>query len=277
MGSNKELATKDKKELTMSGYFTSELERIAGALPEDFNKQRFALGFISMIQDHPELQKYPKEELATAVVRAAQDNLDVLNGEVYIHEGRNGKIGYDISYKGMRKMAIERSVKPVDNIIAKLIKEGDTVDEEIVNGKAHIHYKSKFGNNGAIIGVMAICTFKDGSEIYEIMTKEEIDACKAKSRNSGAWRDFYGEQAKKSVIRRLCKQITLKFTDKRQADDFVGANEFNFDDPKEQAQADIEQNANQQDLNDEEVIEVEVTDDGDTVVVGEQQSMFTEE
>ena len=75
----------------------------------------------------------------------------------------------------------------------------------------------------------------------------------------------------------MCKQITLKFTDKRQADDFVGANEFNFDDPKEKAQADIEQNANQQDLNDEEVIEVEVTDDGNTVVVGEQQSMFTEE
>jgi hypothetical protein len=46
---------------------------------------------------------------------------------------------------------------------------------------------------------------------------------------------------------------------------------------KEQAKADIEQNANQQDLNDEEVIEVEVTDDGNTVVVGEQQSMFTEE
>lgn len=270
MGSNKELATKDKKELTMSGYFTSELERIAGALPEDFNKQRFALGFISMIQDHPELQKYPKEELATAVVRAAQDNLDVLNGEVYIHEGRNGKIGYDISYKGMRKMAIERSVKPVDNIIAKLIKEGDTVDEEIVNGKAHIHYKSKFGNNGAIIGVMAICTFKDGSEIYEIMTKEEIDACKAKSRNSGAWRDFYGEQAKKSVIRRLCKQITLKFTDKRQADDFVGANEFNFDDPKEQAQADIEQNANQVDFDEDEVVEVVVDENGQTSFVTEE-------
>jgi recombination protein RecT len=270
MAEKKEVTTQNKQELTMSGYFTSELERIAGALPEDFNKQRFALGFISMIQDHPELQKYPKEELATAVVRAAQDNLDVLNGEVYIHEGRNGKIGYDISYKGMRKMAIERSVKPVDSIIAKLIKEGDTVDEEIVNGKAHIHYKSKFGNNGAIIGVMAICTFKDGSEIYEIMTKEEIDACKAKSRNSGAWRDFYGEQAKKSVIRRLCKQITLKFTDKRQADDFVGANEFNLDDPKEQAQADIEQNANVIDIDSEDIQEVTIDEDGQTSFVTEE-------
>lgn len=264
-----EVATADKKELTMSGYFMSELDRISNALPEDFNKQRFALGFISMIQDHPELKKYPKEELATAVVRAALDNLDVLNGEVYIHEGRNGKIGYDISYKGMRKMVIERSVKPADNVIAKLIKEGDTVDEEIVSGKAHIHYKSKFGNNGAIIGAFAICSFKDGSEIYEIMTKEEIDACKAKSRNSGAWKDFYGEQAKKSVIRRLCKQIPLNFTDKRQADDFVGTNEFNFDDPKEQAAKDISENANQEEFEEEVVVDVVVDEDGQQSFVEE--------
>lgn len=269
MADKKELATQQKQEMTTSEYFTSELDRISGALPADFNKQRFALNFVSLMNDRPDLKEFSKEKLGVALVRSAQDNLDALNNEVYIYKGYNGDLTYSISYKGLRKMAIEKSQKPIDNIISKLIKEGDSVDEEIVNGQAHLHYKSKFGNNGKIIGVFAICTFKDGSEIYEIMTKDEIDAVKNKSRNSGAWRDFYGEMAKKSVIRRLCKQITLDFNDKQQADAFIGADDY-IDNPKEQAAKDIEENANSKDLDDEVVAEVVVSEDG-------QQTFLTEE
>jgi len=263
-----EVATTEKKELTMSGYFASELDRVGGALPAEFNKQRFALNFVSLIQDKPELQKYSKEVLATALVRSAQDNLDALNGEVYIYKGYSDKLTYTISYKGLRKMAIEKSVKPISQIYSKLIKDGDEFDEEFVNGQAHIHYKSKFGNNGAILGVFAVCVFKDGSEIYEVMTKDEIDACKAKSRNSGAWKDFYGEMAKKSCVRRLCKNITLDFRDKQQADMFTGADEF-INDPIEQAEKDIADNANQKSLDDEVVAEVVVSEDGQQTFVTE--------
>ena len=70
----KEVATKGKNELTMSGYFTSELERISGALSPDFNRQRFALNFVSLIQDKPELQKYSKEVLGKTF------GLQVFNG-----------------------------------------------------------------------------------------------------------------------------------------------------------------------------------------------------
>ena len=268
MAENKnEVAVTEKKELTMSGYFTSELNRISGALPDEFNKQRFALNFVSLIQDKPELQKYSKEVLATALVRSAQDNLDALNGEVYLYKGYNDKLTYTISYKGLRKMAIEKSHKPISQIYAKLIKDGDEFEEEFVNGKAQIHFKSKFGNNGAILGVFAVCVFKDGTEIYEVMTKDEIDACKAKSRNSGAWKDFYGEMAKKSCVRRLCKNITLDFKDKQQADMFTGADEF-VDDPKEQAAKDVSENANQQDLDDD-VIEVVLDENGQQTFINE--------
>ena len=266
MAEKKEVATKGKNELTMSGYFTSELDRISGALPEDFNKQRFALNFVSLIQEDAKLQKYPKEVLATALVRSAQDNLDALNQEVYIHEGFGGKLAYTISYKGLKKMAIEKSVKPISNIYSKLIKEGDEFDEEFVNGQPHIHFKSKFGNTGAIIGVFTVCTFKDGTEIYEVMTKDEIDACKAQSKNSQAWVKFYGEMAKKSCCRRLCKQITLDFSNKQQADAFTGAEEFS-DDPKSQAKNEIDANANQQAFDDSDVIEVDV-ESGE--IIGEQ-------
>jgi recombination protein RecT len=256
MATKKEVATTDKKELTMSGYFTSELDRISGALPDSFNKQRFALNFVSLIQDKPELQKYSKEVLATALVRSAQDNLDALNNEVYIYKGYNDKLTYTPSYKGLRKMAIEKSVRPIKDIYAKPIYEGDTVEETFSSGEAKLTYKSNFMKRGKWIGVFAVCVFKDDSEIYELMNMDDINAVKAKSRNSGAWKDFPQEMAKKSVIRRLCKQITLDFRDKQQADTFTGADEF-IDNPKEQAEHDIAENANQQSFDDEVVVEVD--------------------
>ena len=272
MAEKKEVAKANKNELTMSGYFTSELDRISGALPESFNKQRFALNFVSLIQDKPELQKYSKEVLATALVRSAQDNLDALNNEVYIYKGYNDKLTYTPSYKGLRKMAIEKSVRPIKDIYAKPIFEGDIVEEVFMDGESKLTYKSNFMKRGKWIGVLAVCVFKDGSEIYELMDMEDINAVKAKSRNSGAWKDFPIEMAKKSVIRRLCKQITLDFKDKAQADVFTGTDEF-ISDPKEQAAKDIQENANQADLDAEDVIEVDVESDE---VVGKQQSMFEE-
>ncbi len=262
-----EVATASKNELTMSGYFTSELDRISGALPDDFNKQRFALNFVSLIQDKPELQKYSKEVLATALVRSAQDNLDALNNEVYIYKGYNDKLTYTPSYKGLRKMAIEKSVRPIKDIYAKPIFEGDIVEEVFMDGESKLTYKSNFMKRGKWIGVLAVCVFKDGSEIYELMDMEQINAVKAKSRNSGAWKDFPQEMAKKSVIRRLCKQITLDFSNKQQADMFTGVEE-SIDDPKEQAAKDISENANQEEFEDEVVVDV------DPEEIEEQMSMF---
>lgn len=261
-----ELSIKDQQAL--SNYFVGALDSTAN-LPENVDKQRLALNFVSLLQDKPKIKKFGAEILAPMVVRCAKDNLDVLNNEVYIYEGFGGKLTYTPSYKGLRKMAIQKSVKPIKDIYAKPIFEGDTVEETFIDGEAKLIYKSNFMKRGKWIGVLAVCVFKDGSEIYELMNMDDINAVKAKSQNSGAWKDFPQEMAKKSVIRRLCKQITLDFSDKQQADMFSGAEE-SISDPKEQAAKDVAANANQQSLEDEVVVEV------DPEEIEGQMSMFEE-
>lgn len=252
MAEKKELTLKDQQQL--STYFVNALDSTAN-LPETVDKQRLALNFISLLQDKPELTKFGASVMAPMVVRCAKDNLDVLNQEVYIYEGYGGKLTYTPSYKGLRKMAIQKSVRPIKDITTKLIFEGDTLDEEFINGEAHLHYKSNFMNRGKWMGVFCICTFDDGSEIYEIMNMDDIEKIKSKSRNSGAWKDFPQEMAKKSCCRRLCKQITMDFNDKEQADTFSGADEL-IENPKAQAANDIQENANKANLDDEVVVEV---------------------
>ena len=266
---SKELKIQDQQKL--SAYFVDALSTTAN-LPENVDKQRLALNFISLLQDKPELSKFGAEVLAPMVVRCAKDNLDVLNNEVYIYEGYGGKLTYMPSYKGIRKMAIQKSIRPIKDIYAKPIYDGDEVEECFSDGVAKLFYKSNFMKRGNWMGVFAVCVYEDGFEIYEIMNMAEIEAVKAKAKNSGAWRDFPIEMAKKAVLRRLCKQITMDFNDKEQADAFIGADEM-IDDPKEQAAKDIQENANQADLDAEDVIEVDV-ESGE--VVGKQQSMFEE-
>lgn len=266
MGNKKELSIVDQEKL--SKYFVGALDTVAN-LPETVDKQRLALNFISLLQDKPELAKYGADVMAPMVVRCAKDNLDVLNNEVYIYEGYGGKLTYTPSYKGLRKMAVQKSIKPIKDITAKSIYEGDTLDEEYENGQSHLHYKSNFMQRGKWIGTFCTVLFEDGSEIHEIMNMDDINAVKAKSKNSGAWKDFPQEMAKKSIIRRICKQITMDFTDKQQADSFTGADEF-IDDPKVQAEKDIAENANSKELDEEIVADVIVDEDGQTSFVTEE-------
>lgn len=260
-----ELSIKDQQAL--SNYFVGALDSTAN-LPENVDKQRLALNFVSLLQDKPEIKKFGAEILAPMVVRCAKDNLDVLNNEVYIYEGFGGKLTYTPSYKGLRKMAIQKSVKPIKDITTKLIYEGDTVNEVYIDGASHLQYTSDFMKRGKWLGVFCSIAFADGSEIHEIMNMDDINAVKAKSRNSGAWKDFPGEMAKKAAIRRACKHVVLDFNDKEQADSFTGADEF-IDDPKEQATKDIAENANQKSLDDEVVAEVVVDSDGQQTFVTE--------
>ena len=143
-----ELSIQDQKNL--STYFVSALDLTAN-LPGNVDKQRLALNFVSLIQDHPELRKFGAEIMAPMVVRCAKDNLDVLNNEVYIYEGYGGKLTYTPSYKGLRKMAMQKSIKPIREITAKSVFEGDTLDEEYINGQAHLNYKSDFMKRGKAI------------------------------------------------------------------------------------------------------------------------------
>ena len=50
--------------------------------------------------------------------------------------------------------------------------------------------------------------------IYDAMSKTEIEHTRnafSKASNSKAWKESYGEMAKKTVLRRLCKLIDLNF------------------------------------------------------------------
>ena len=193
------------------------LPSISEALPADFNKARFVQNTVSLIQDNKDLAKYPQAKLVPGLLKGAYLGLDFFNKECYLIP-YGDDLRFQIDYKGMQKLVKKYAVRPVDEIYARLVREGDEFNEEIRDNEPVINFKPKPFNDGKIIGAFAVCQYKDGGAKVETMNKEQLDAAKRMSQAQGgtAWKYFPEEMYKKVIIRRLCKGIPVELENSKQ-------------------------------------------------------------
>lgn len=204
----------EKKETkTFDIVLAEKLDANTNALPSDFNKARFVQNAMALLNEKPELKEFGSGPIMNGLMRGAFLGLDFINNDAYLVPF-GGKLSYMTSYKGMKKLARKYAVRPVLDIYAMLIKAGDTFTEKVVNGIPTFDFEHKQENDdSAITGAFAVVIYKDGGMMFEKMTVSEIEKVRAvsKAKNAMAWSQFYGEQAKKTVLRRLCKNIDLDF------------------------------------------------------------------
>lgn len=253
-----------KSEQTFSMALTTSLNDVSEALPKDFNKARFVQNAVALLNDNEQLQKFAKEngttQIKAGMLKGAYLGLDFMSKEAYlVPYGKT--LNFMIDYRGNIKLCKKYSIRPIKDIYAKLVREGDDFSEEIVNGVPSISFKPKPFNNGKIIGAFAVCIYQDGGVAYDTMSKEELDVTRSKSRasNAMAWKDFEGEMYRKTILHRLCKHIEIDFDSPEQRtlfDDEVAISS----NPKETLESDVAQNANQETFIDAEVVEAEVID-----------------
>lgn len=215
----------------------------ASALPKDFNKTRFLQNCMTVVQDVYGIENIDPQSVSRALLKGAFLGLDFFSKECYVipYSRRDGNnwvkdIQFQTDYKGERKLARKYSQRPVKDLYAKLVREGDDFEEIVENGEPTINFRPKPFNNGVILGAFAVCLFKDGTLIYETMSTEEIEDIKVnyskKNNNtkeySGAWVNSPGEMYKKTVLRRLCKGIDLDFDTKEQQESFQDSSDFDI-------------------------------------------------
>ena len=211
-----------EKKKDFGTLITEKLDAVQTALPKDFNKTRFVQNCLSVLNDDPDrYMKFSTPVILSNIVRASYLGLEFSNKECYLVP-YGDKLNFMIGYTGAMKLAKKYSARPVKNIYAKLIRDGDVFEEVIVNGEPSINFKPVFPNDGKIIGAFAVVLFKDGGMNYEAMTLDELENTRkhSKASNSMAWKDFTGEMYKKTVIRRLCKYIDLEFENPTQQSTF---------------------------------------------------------
>lgn len=236
------MATQDKNYLAVvHKELDSSLDRQVAALPKEFNKQRFLQNCMTVMQDgNSDFTKCEPATVVRTLLKGAFLGLDFFNGECYAIPYGN-QCNFQTDYKGEIKLCKRYSRNPIKDIYAKVVREGDVFEEEIVNGKQTVNFKPKLFNDGEILGAFAIVLYADGSMMYDTMSKAEIENTRqnfSKAKDSKAWKESYGEMCKKTVLRRLCKLIDLNFDTAEQCQAFEEGSEFDVKDkPKEQYKA----------------------------------------
>lgn len=212
---------KNEVALTFSEQLTTQLASVESALPKDFNRTRFVQNALSVLNSNTDLQKCNKATILQGLLRGAYLGLDFANKECYlIPYGQTATFQTD--YKGEIKFVKRYSIRPIRDIYAEIVRQGDTYEKEVIDGEIHYTFKPLPFNGNDIAGAFAVCVYEDGGIQLEEMTVDEINAVRNNySKQSGGkpWKVSYGEMAKKVVLRRLCKHINTDFetTEAREA------------------------------------------------------------
>lgn len=215
------------------------LESKNGALPSGFNRIRFLQNCKEYLRGIKDIDKHKDEDVAQLLFNGAVLGLDFLNNECHvIIEGNS--IKFQTDYKGEKKLTKKYSVRPILDIYAKNVREGDEFREEVTDGRPTVYFLPQPFNNSKIIGSFAVALFADGGMVYETISTDEIESIRkhyGKNPSSDSWEKSQGEMYKRTVLRRLCKNIEIEF-DAEQTLAFDAGSEFEFNrDPRPQQQS----------------------------------------
>lgn len=212
-------AEKAKKDLAallaspnVQAQFRMALPRV-GITPE--RMVRFALTALNRDQKGNLARTKPQTFLA-CVVQSAQLGLDPsgITGEAYLVP-YGDTCTFIIGYRGLLKLA-RRSGK-IREAAAHVVYEKDEFDYQYGLDSKLNHKPFTGGDPGPIVYAYAYAKFTDGGQAFEVMTKEQVDAIKSRSRagNNGPWVSDYPEMARKTAFRRLAKWLPLEPEDYR--------------------------------------------------------------
>ena len=191
---------------------------LAKGLPKHLDAQRFARIALTSVQRNPILLECTTKSLLGSILEAGQLGLELdgVLGHAYLvpYRIKGVRIAQlQVGYKGIIALAMRSGL--VSTITANLVYEGDEF-EFAFGTDERLHHIPKWmrtedGQRTPITHGYAYAKMRDGGVAWTVMTAEEIEAIrrKSKAKDDGPWVEYYGEMAKKTVIRRLGKLLYL--------------------------------------------------------------------
>ncbi len=180
--------------------------QIAAALPSHISVDKFKRVATTAVSRNPDLYtKGDKRALFNACVQCASDGL--------LPDGREAAL---VMFKGKPQY-----LPMVAGVIKRMRNSGDViaVDSQVIHQNDHFDYqlgddarithKPTLGDPGKVIGAYAIITLASGERLREVMSVAQIDKVRAVSRASrddSPWNQWYGEMARKTVLKRCAKR-----------------------------------------------------------------------
>ena len=199
-------------------------DQFARALPKHLSPDRFVRCILTAITRTPKLADCDQASLFSALLTLSQLGIEPDGRRAHLIPFENRKRGcvecqLILDYKGVAELVMRSGI--VSNLHADVVCENDVFEYDRGELKAHkIDFRKP---RGAVYAVYALCRFKDGGEKCDVMTAEEVEAIRARSKagNNGPWVTDWNEMSKKTVFKRLAKwlPISAEFRDAMEAED----------------------------------------------------------
>jgi len=192
--------------------------QLARALPKHVAPERFQRIVLTALARNPKLVDCEQVSFFNAVLTASQFGLEPDGRHAHlIPYGKTCQLIID--YKGLVELAYRSG--QISFLHADVVCENDVFTFDRGELKSHlVDYRRP---RGVVFAVYAMARFKDGSEKVEVMSRDDVEAVRARSRSkdSGPWVTDWNEMAKKTSFRRLSKWLPLspEFRDALDIDD----------------------------------------------------------
>ena len=187
-------------------------DEIATALPKHMTSDRMIRAAMTAMLKTPELANCDRTSFMQAMLTLSQLGLEPDGRMAHLIPFKNNKAQridcqLIVDYKGLVELA-QRSGK-VSKIHADVVCENDEFEYDMGEIKRHvIDYRKPRGD---VYAAYARVAMKDGTSKCEVMSRDEIEDVRKRSRagGSGPWVTDWKEMAKKTVFRRCSKWLSL--------------------------------------------------------------------
>lgn len=193
-------------------------EQFARALPKHLSPERFCRIAITALTRTPKLADCTQESLMRCLLDLSAFGLEPDGRRAHLIPYGN-TCTLIIDWKGLAELAMRSGI--IAKLHADIVCENDEFTFDLGEVKSHkVDFKKP---RGEMYAAYALAQTKTGEVFAAVMTKEEIDGIRKRSRSgsSGPWVTDYNEMAKKTAFRRLAKWLPLsaEFRDAIDKDD----------------------------------------------------------
>lgn len=206
------LTVTDKKFLTLRHMIEHKgvMEQIQSALPRQLTAERFTRVALTSLRKTPALLDCAPASVVGSIIQAAQLGLepDGVLGQAYLIPYK-GECQLQVGYRGF--INLSRRSGEIKSFSPQIVREGDAFRYEY-GTEAYLRHKPAEDNDEApITHVYAVVEYTNGGTDFEVMSKVGVEKIRATSKapNSPAWKEHWGEMAKKTVMRRLAKRLPM--------------------------------------------------------------------
>lgn len=210
-----------QKQLSIRDHLESPelLQQIAKVLPAHMTAERMARVAITAMMRTPDLAKCTQASFFKCLLDLSSWGLEPDGRRAHLIPFKNSKTNTTecqliLDYKGIVELCFRSGY--VRNIHADVVRDGDVFEFNLGKVTRHIPWAFlqkdlRRPEAGEIIAAYCVVEMKDESTKYEVMTREEIDSIRRRSRagTSGPWVTDFSEMAKKTVFKRASKWLPL--------------------------------------------------------------------